>query len=94
VGEMDKIEVVDERRVAKGAMKERIREKMIDILKESDFTEVFESGDIKIDGAAEAALKSILSEKAAEYATKAIGIAKKKKIKFGAAAIIIATRKE
>ncbi|MEM3227834.1 MAG: hypothetical protein QXK65_02720 [Candidatus Micrarchaeaceae archaeon] len=94
VGEMSKIEMGDERRVAKGINEEKIRNKMISILKGSDFTEVFESGDIKVDGAAGAAMRAILSEKAAEYVTKAIKIAKKRRMKFGAAAIIIATRKE
>ncbi|MGC8622802.1 MAG: hypothetical protein ACP5UC_02475 [Candidatus Micrarchaeia archaeon] len=91
---MAKTEVVDERRVAKELTREEIREKMIDALKDSDFTEVFESGDIKVDGAAGAALKAVLSEKAAEYAAKAIKLAKKRRMKFGAAAIIIATRRE
>ncbi len=91
---MAKSEVVDERRVAKEITKDKIREKMIDALKDSDFTEVLESGDIKVDGAAGAALKAVLSEKAAEYAAKAIRLAKRKRMKFGAAAIIIATKRE
>lgn len=94
MGEMAKSEVVDERRVAKEITKDKIREKMIDALKDSDFTEVLESGDIKVDGAAGAALKAVLSEKAAEYAARAIRLAKRKKMKFGAAAIIIATKRE
>jgi tripartite-type tricarboxylate transporter receptor subunit TctC len=84
--------------VAKGGMdkmsKEAIKDKIVNLLKDNNFTEVFESGDLEVDDSAGAALKAVLSEKAAEYAARAIRIAKKKGIKFGAAAVIIATRRE
>ena len=45
-----------------------------------------------MDKTAGAALKAVLAEKAAEYTIKAMGEAKKHKIKLGAAAIILAAK--
>jgi hypothetical protein len=46
------------------------------------------------DDEADAALKSVIAERVAEYATRAMDEARKRKIKLGAAAIIIAARKQ
>lgn len=95
---MTKNVIGGERMVAKGSEgrmnRDAIKDRIIELLKDNDFTDVFESGDVVVDGSAGAALKAIVSEKAAEYATKAMQLAKKKRMKFGAAAVIIATRRE
>jgi hypothetical protein len=97
VGRMTKT-IVGERMESKrsrGEMsREAIKGKVIELLKDNDFTEIFESEDLEVDGSAGAALKAVISEKAAEYADRAMRIAKKRGIKFGAAAVVIATRRE
>ena len=70
-----------------------IKDKAIEALHESDFAAVFELAGM--DGNAEsagAAMKTVLAEKLAEYTIRAMEEAKKRNMKLGAAAIIIATQ--
>ncbi len=66
-----------------------------ELLKEKDFSELFENEcSLEVDETASAALKSLLAEKAAEYASEAIRFTKKRGLKkIGAAAVLISTHK-
>ncbi len=76
-------------------LQERVRAKAADALKESDVGEVFsEAGAYDFDDAAGSALKAILAEKTAEYTVKAMKEARKRRMRFGAAALIIAAEKD
>ena len=60
-------------------------------LRDSDFSEVLESASTyEIDSEATAALKSVLAQRAAEYALRASRIARRRGMKLSAATIIIA----
>jgi hypothetical protein len=73
----------------------RVKRKATKALSESDVAEVFsEAGALEWDESAGTALKSILAEKTAEYTLKAMKEAKRRKMRFGAAALIIAAEKD
>lgn len=74
----------------------RIRYKAEEILEDKDFSELFETNDrFEIDEAASAALKSLLVDKAAEYADEAVRFTRKRGIsRIGAAAVLVSTQKE
>ncbi len=77
----------------RAAKNQELRARALAALKDSDLTEVFETVGTEEDfGEAGAALKTVIAEKMAEYAVRAMKIAKKKKMKLGAAAVIIAAR--
>ena len=71
----------------------RIKDKAIEALHESDLAAVFElagmDGNIESAGAA---MKTVLAEKLAEYTIRAMEEAKRRNMKLGAAAIIIAAQ--
>ena len=73
----------------------RLRKRAARALRESDVNEVFaEAGAYGFDESAGTALKSLLAEKTAEYTMRAMKEAKRRKMKFGAAALIIAAEKD
>lgn len=79
-------ELVEKRRVAK-----QIRSKALEALEESNLGEVLAlAGTMENNEEASAALKTILAERITEYTIKAMGEAKRRGTKVGAAAIIIA----
>jgi hypothetical protein len=72
----------------------RIRSKALEILDKSDWNELLEmAGTAEKSGEAGAALKSLIAERITEYTIKAMGEAKKRNTRLGAAAIIIAASK-
>ena len=73
-----------------------IREMAEELLGDKDFSELFEiGGAVEIDETASAALRALLVEKAAEYATEAVRFSKRRGSgKVGAAAVLISTQKE
>ncbi len=76
---------------------DRIKYKAEELLKENDFTELFDMGSgIEVDETAAAALKVLLIENATEYAIKSIKFTKRRKKmrKVGAAAVLISAQKE
>lgn len=82
-------ELVEKRRVGR-----QIKEKALEALQESDLREVLAlAGTMEKSEEASAALKTILAERIAEYTIKAMGEAKKRGTKVGAATIIIAASK-
>ena len=73
----------------------RVKKKATKALSESDVAEVFsEAGAMEWDESAGTALKSILAEKTAEYTLKAMEEATRRRMRFGAAALIIAAEKD
>ena len=81
------VNVADETRAA------LIKGKAAEALRNSDLTEVFELAGVEYSTAtAGTAMKAVLAEKLAEYTIKAMGEAKKRKMRLGAAAIIIAAK--
>ncbi len=73
----------------------RVKKKATKALSESDVAEVFsEAGALEWDESAGTALKSILAEKTAEYTLRAMKEAKRRRMRFGAAALIIAAEKD
>ncbi|MGD0729601.1 MAG: hypothetical protein ABR981_05995 [Candidatus Micrarchaeaceae archaeon] len=79
-------DIVQKRRIAK-----QIKDKALEALEKSDLSEVLElAGTMERNEEASAAMKAILAEKITEYTIKAMGEAKKRGTKVGAAAIIIA----
>ncbi len=83
-------EIVEKQRAAK-----RIRAKAMEVLDRSDWNEVLELAGrtTESSGEASAALKAVLAERITEYTVKAMGEAKRRGTKLGAAAIIIASSK-
>lgn len=72
-------------------IKRKVREEAITALKDSDLTEVLELLGIEGNyGATSAALKAVLADQITEYAMGAMREAKKRGVRVGAAAIIIA----
>ncbi len=73
-----------------------IRYKAEELLEDRDFSELFKTeGTLEIDMAASAALKSLLVDKATEYASKAVSFTKKKGLgRIGAAAVLVSTQKD
>jgi hypothetical protein len=69
-----------------------IRDKALEALKDSDLTEVFETAGIPDSFEAGAALKAILADRMADYTIRAMKEAKRRNMKVGAAAIIIAAQ--
>ena len=71
----------------------RIKNKAIEALRESNLAAVFElagmDGNVESAGAA---MKTVLAEKLAEYTIRAMEEAKKRNMRLGAAAIIIAAK--
>lgn len=86
-----RISVVERLRVGRGFA---VRSKALEALRSSDLTPVFESAGIEGSETAGAALKAILAERMAEYAIRAMKEAKSRKMKLGAAAVIIAAQKK
>jgi len=75
------------------ATSRRTRDLAAEALRESDFSEVFESMGVEGDfGTASAALKAALGVKAAEIAGRAAKIAQKRKMRIGAATVVIAAQ--
>jgi hypothetical protein len=73
---------------------EKIKGIAVEILKESDLSEIFEATEMEGNyAAAGAALKSIVAERMADYAIKAMKEAKRRRMPLGAAAIIIAAHR-
>ncbi|MFI5412961.1 MAG: hypothetical protein ACHQX1_03650 [Candidatus Micrarchaeales archaeon] len=73
----------------------RVRRKAIEALKDSDLTEVFETAGIELsDESAGAALKAVLAERLAECTIRAMKEAKRRGMKLGAAAVIIAAQQK
>lgn len=90
-----------ERKTETGALalglgvRDRVRARAAQALKESEMTQIFsEAGAYKCDEATGTALKAILAEKTAEYTMRAMKEAKRRKMRFGAAALIIAAEKD
>ena len=80
---------------ARKEMDKRIREGFIEAFQESKIDEILDSGvKCNMDKTAGAALKTVLAQKAAEYTIKAISIARKRRMRFGAAAIVLAVKRE
>ena len=83
------------KRIGGSELARRMRERAAAALRESDLREVFSAdGAYEVEESAGSALKALLAEKAAEYATRAISMAQKRKMKLGAAAVIIAAEKD
>lgn len=79
-------EIAERRQIAK-----RIRSKALEALEGSDMSQIFElAGTIERSEEASAALKAVLAERITEYTIRAMGEAKRRGTKVGAAAIIIA----
>jgi hypothetical protein len=82
-------DIVEKRRTA-----QRIKAKAIEVLDKSDWNEILElAGRTEGNGEASAALKAVLAERITEYTVKAMGEAKKRGTKLGAAVIIIVAAK-
>lgn len=80
---------------ARKKMDNKIREEVLEALQDSRIDEILDSGNhFRADKTAGAALKTVLAQKAAEYTIKAIGIAKRRRMRFGAAAIVLAVKRE
>ncbi|HUC39105.1 MAG TPA: hypothetical protein VL944_03165 [Candidatus Acidoferrum sp.] len=78
-----------------GALALRLRARAAAALKESEVSDIFsELGMTTYDESASSALKAILAEKTAEYTMRAMKEAKKRGMRFGAAALIIAAEKD
>jgi hypothetical protein len=76
-------------------LSKRLKDRVFEAIAGSGLENVFEfEGMYETDKTAGAALKTILAEKAAEYTMKAMEEAKKRKIRLGAAAIILAVKKK
>ena len=77
-----------------GTKATRIREKATEALRASDLSKVFEIAGVNQDSleTAGAALKVVLAEKVAACTIRAMREAKKRKMRLGAAAIIIAAQ--
>lgn len=74
-----------------GVSATRIRDKALEALKKSDMTAVFEMAGVEGNfETAGAAMRTVLAEKLAEYTIRAMEEAKRRNMKVGAAAIIIA----
>ncbi len=89
---MERIEIVSGEKRRRSSL---ARARAEELLKESNFSELFENGStLEVDETASAALKAVLAEKAAEYACEAVRFTKKKGLKkVGAAAVLISTQK-
>jgi hypothetical protein len=75
-------------------LSKRIEERVREAIEGSGLESVFEFDEMyETDRTAGAALKSILAEKAAEYTMRAMEEAKKRRIRLGAAAVILAVKK-
>ncbi len=73
----------------------RVKEKAARALSDSSVSDVFsELGAPGCDEAAGSALKAILAEKTAEYVVRAMKETKRRGMRFGAAALIIAAEKD
>jgi hypothetical protein len=74
----------------------RIRAKALEALKNSDLTAVFETAGIDGDGyeTAGAALRTVLAERLAQCTIRAMKEAKRRGMKLGAAAIILAAQQK
>ncbi len=82
-------DIVERQRVAR-----QIRAKAMEALEASDMREILElAGTAEKSGEASAALKAVLAERITEYTIKAMGEAKRRGTRLGAAAIIIAASK-
>ncbi len=76
-----------------GGDKAKLMGRAAEALRGSNLTAIFEAaGMTDINGTANSALKAVLAERAAEYAIRAMRVARKKKLALGAAAIIIAAQ--
>jgi hypothetical protein len=63
-------------------------------VRDVDFQDVFaKMGTQEVDESAGAALRVAIAEMAAEYAIEAMAVARKRRIRLGAAAVILATRR-
>ncbi len=76
----------------------RIRDRAVEALRDSDLSGVFEIAGIESleadGGTAGAALKAVLAERLADYTIRAMNVARKRRIKLGAAAIILAAQQK
>lgn len=73
----------------------KIKRMAVDALRESKFEKVFSAaGAGKFDETAGSALKALLAEKTAEYTIRAMREAKKRRMRLGAAALIIAAERD
>ena len=82
--------IIDMGKVAKTR---KIRDRALEALKDSDLTAVFETAGIDDSyETAGAALKAVLAEKLADCTIRAMGVARKRGMKLGAAAVIIAAQ--
>ncbi len=83
------------RRIGGRVLTRRVRDIAAAALKESDIESVFsEAGLCDYDEAAGTALKSILAEKTTEYIQRGMAEAKRRRMRFGAGALIIAAEKD
>lgn len=77
--------------MAKAEIAKKVRQEAITALEDSDFGEVLGAlGMDNDDGATSAALKAVIVERITEYAVGALKEAKKRGVRLGAAAVIIA----
>ena len=82
-------DIVERQRTAR-----KIKAKAIEVLDKSDWNEILQmAGTVEGTGEASAALKALIAERMTEYTIKAMGEAKKRGTRLGAAAIIIAASK-
>ncbi len=73
----------------------RIKERAADALRDSKIEKIFgEAGMESFDETAGSALRALLAEKTAEYTMRAIKEARKRGMRLGAAALIIAAEKD
>lgn len=70
-----------------------VREKALKAMQNVDFQDFFETAGGFADGSAGSALKAAIAETAAEYALGAMDVARKRRIRLGAAAVVLATRR-
>jgi hypothetical protein len=70
-----------------------VKEKAMKALQNVDFQDFFEGAGGFADGSAGAALRAAIAETAAEYAMGAVDMARKRRIRLGAAAVVLATRR-
>ena len=82
-------DIVERQRTAR-----KIRAKAIEVLDKSDWNEILQmAGTVESSGEASAALKALIADRMTEYTIKAMGEAKRRGTRLGAAAIIIAASK-
>lgn len=90
---MDVLSISEGVQVQTNITAKMVREKALKALQNVDFQDFFETAGGFADGSAGAALRAAIAETAAEYAVGAMDVARKRRMRLGAAAVVLATRR-